>query len=796
MPKFIKRKYKGKKQEDEDGGDIYDKDRQYKDIDLIKRALKYVRPYKWQFAIIMVIITLNAFIRVYPVTLLKTAIDLVEDPSTQVNEIYAVGLQLILFYLLGWVLTVGNNYFMGYISQHTTFDIRQEMHIKLQILSFSYFDRRKAGKIMSRVMNDVAAINTLMTNGFPILLGDSLSIIYIMYLLLSYSLAMTLIVLLIAPTVIIFSKIISKRARRIYRRSRKSIADVYTKLEQGVAGMKTIKAFTREKESLEEFVEANRANRDVNIEAGKLMASVGPIFQTFGFLLLGLVFIAAFFFLRTAGTFELGAFIAFILLVLQFYGPINQLANFYNQIQNALAGGERIFSLLDADVEVAEKEQSIENHEIEGRVDFKNVYFHYEEGIPVLKDISLRVDPKTSLAIVGYTGAGKTTLINLLCRFYDPIAGKVIVEDFEDDLHGSWSAVNCERTSDKVHDDGEWSLILGNDSNANEGKLKYSNPPDEEIMTGITFHVFIEENPGEIDVKLQGDGGAIGLNVTEKSQLRFTSGNEWHDIAKLKRGRWHEIEIHDIDYEENTCDVRVDGEFKLSNIDITGAELGHVETVTISCMGTGNGKCYIDDVGIKVGKNGKILIDDIDLRDYSLKALRGQLGIVLQHPFLFTDTVFENIRYGSDASLEEVIQVAKKIGAHEFIMDLEDGYNTQVRERGVILSQGQRQLISFARALMANPKILILDEATSSLDSYSEMLLQRAIEEITKNRTSFIIAHRLSTIRNADKIIVLENGEIIEQGSHEALIEKDGLYAKLYRLQFRDLELIEDGNAA
>jgi ATP-binding cassette subfamily B multidrug efflux pump len=312
--------------------------------------------------------------------------------------------------------------------------------------------------------------------------------------------------------------------------------------------------------------------------------------------------------LRSSGTFQTGTFLAYILLVLQFYSPIQQLAGFYNQIQSAFAGGARIFTLLDAEIEVKNKPGACTDVALEGSVDFKNVYFHYEEGIPVLKNINVTIPPNNSLAVVGYTGAGKTTFINLLCRFYDV-------------------------------------------------------------------------------------------------------------------------------------------------------------------------------------RQGQILVNGRDIRDLTLECLRKQLGIVLQHPFLFTDTVMENIRYGSNATDEQITAVAKQIGAHDFIMSLEHGYQTNVHERGLILSQGQRQLISFARALLVDPRILILDEATSSLDSYSEMLLQKAIEEITKNRTSIIIAHRLSTIRNANKILVLDKGEMVEYGSHEELLDKDGLYAKLYKLQFKDLEL-------
>lgn len=583
------------------------------------RALKYIKPYRAQFFVVLLIMIINAFVRVYPVVILKDAVGLADDiaevigaggtaSAEQRATLYALGAQLLLFYLLSWVLTTTNAYFQGYISLHTTFDLRQEVFIKLQALSFRYYDKRKAGKIMSNVLSDVETIHTLLTSGFPTLLGDLLSIVYIMYLLIVYSWQMTLITFLVGPLFFLVTEIVSKRARKIYDKSRETIAEVYTKLEQGVSGMKTTMAFTREEQSAQEFDVANRANMQTHIEAGKLMAKVGPIFQTIGFSVLALIFIAAFFFLRDAGGFELDTFLAYILLVLQFYGPIQQLANFYNQIQAAFAGGTRIFTTLDEEVEIKNKPGAVADHVINGRVEFKNVYFNYEENVPVLKNISVTAPAKTSLAIVGYTGAGKTTFINLLCRFYDV-------------------------------------------------------------------------------------------------------------------------------------------------------------------------------------KEGSILVDDIDIRNMTLECLRKQLGIVLQHPFLFTDTVMENIRYGSNATEEEVIAVSKQIGAHEFIMSLEKGYQTSVRERGLVLSQGQRQLISFARALLVNPKILILDEATSSLDSYSEMLLQKAIEEITKNRTSIIIAHRLSTIRNADKIMVIDKGEIVEFGNHDDLMEKDGLYAKLYKLQFKELQL-------
>jgi ATP-binding cassette subfamily B protein len=417
---------------------------------------------------------------------------------------------------------------------------------------------------------------------------------------------LTLVSFMIIPLIILIGGFIFKKARKYFKELRERVSTVTSELNESILGMRIIQSFAVEKENAKEFIEATEKERKTTMKAGKLMAFVPPVviyIITFG--------IAALFFtagiLIREGTITQGTLVAFIFYIFMFFQPLINLIGFFTLLQNSIAAGNRMVKLLDEKPSIQNKENPIDlPSNIKGKIEYKNVSFEYEKGQPVLKDINLTIHEKERLALVGYTGAGKSTFIKLLSRFYDPTGGSI-----------------------------------------------------------------------ELDGK--------------------------------------------------------------------------------------------------------------DLQDIKLKNLRQKLGIVLQDNFLFTGTVKENIKYGKlEATEEEIIEAAKKVSAHEMIMNLEKGYDTQVGERGRNLSEGQRQLVSFARTLIADPPILILDEATSSIDPYSELLIQEALETLLKGRTSISIAHRLSTIINSDRIIAMEDGKIIEEGSHTELIKKGEFYKHLYEMQFKD----------
>jgi ATP-binding cassette subfamily B protein len=375
-------------------------------------------------------------------------------------------------------------------------------------------------------------------------------------------------------------------------------------MEESVSGMREIQSYSKEGETRREFEQINISNMQANVQAGQVMSAFWPVVSLFtaigNFLVLWFGGTAV-----MRGTMSVGVLFGFMSYLNRFFMPIQDLSMFWNNVQSALAAAERVFGIMDTDLEIYEKSDAFDLPEIEGRIKYEGLTFSYEPGIPVLKDIDLTIEPNTTIALVGPTGAGKTTMINLLYRFYDP-------------------------------------------------------------------------------------------------------------------------------------------------------------------------------------QQGRVTVDDSDLRDVKLDSLRSQLAIVLQDTFLFSGTVMENIRYGRiEASDEEVIDVSKAVGAHQFIKRLPEGYETDVRERGGRLSVGQRQLISLARALLANPRILIMDEATSSIDAYTELMIKEALEKVLRDRTSIVIAHRLSTVRNADLIVVLDHGEIVERGTHVDLMKKGGLYKQLYEIQFR-----------
>jgi len=416
--------------------------------------------------------------------------------------------------------------------------------------------------------------------------------------------------MIVVPMIVAIAIIFNSKFRAAYQMQRTRISNVTSKLQESISGIREIQSFTRERDAMKEFRNANLENFQANLRATKVWGTFFPTIQLMQAIGISIVILyGGWLSLNGAlGPVEdaVGTLITFTLYVGMFFGPIFDLTNFYNTIQSAFAAAERIFEILDVEPEIKDSKDAVEIPKVRGEIEFRNVTFGYNSKQPVLHNISFHIKPKETIALVGPTGAGKSTIVKLLCRFYDPQKGQILIDGY--------------------------------------------------------------------------------------------------DIKKIKR-----------------------------------------------------------------------------------KSLRKQMGIVLQETFLFSGTIMDNIRYGRpDASDEMVMAAAKLVGAHEFIERLPDGYNTKIGEGGAGLSAGQKQLVAFARALLRNPAILILDEATSSIDPYTDLLIRKAMKLLLKDRTSIIIAHRLSTVRDADRIFVIDGGRIVEEGTHEDLLRKGGLYSRLYEMQFKE----------
>jgi ATP-binding cassette subfamily B protein len=474
----------------------------------------------------------------------------------------------------------------------------------MQILSMKFYSDIPAGKLMSRITNDVGAVQTLISTQIITAIGDIFTIVSSVTIMLSITWKLSFIVLAFVPLFGMVFYFFALKSRYYWNKERKTIAEITGILQEVISGSKTIKAFVTEDQNIETFNTANVANRNISLQAARLNAYLQPVTQLIVAVAIGLILYFGSMLIQS-GDLDISLMLGYVIIATQFINPFNNLGNLFNQAQHSLAAGDRVLQILDTKPDITEIPNAQILPPIKGEIEYQNVEFRYVSDVPVLKDISLKTTARQRVALVGFTGAGKSTFVSLLSRFYDP----------------------------------------------------------------------------------------------------------------------------------------------------TG---------------------------------GKILIDGYDITKVTLNSLRDQMGIVLQDTFLFSGTIMENIRYGKlNATDEEVIEAAKKVGAHPFIMNLPGEYKTEVRERGSLLSVGQRQLISFARALLANPPVLILDEATSAVDPYTELKIQEALEVLLKGRNSFVIAHRLSTILNSDLILVMENGHIIERGNHEQLVAQNGLYKHLYELQFR-----------
>lgn len=584
-------------------------------LTLLIRLLKYIAPYKKESAVILL-------------ALAATSISNMISPYILGREIIAkyilradfAGLQSVIliflgFLILSWITNTVRTYLVGKIGESMLFKIRSDLFNHLQTLSISFFDRSNVGDIVSRVTNDTDSIGEAFTEGVIHVISDVMSLTLVIGMMFTINVQLTLASMTVIPLLLLTTIIFQSKFREAFRRTREKISQVTSKLEESLSGIREIKAFTKERDFVSDFQRINLENLRANVEAAKIMGAFFPTVQVIQAVGSGVVMIYGSILALngTLGPIEdaVGTLVTFLLYVQTFFRPIQELTNFYSIVQSALAAAERIFELLDVQPEIKDSENAIEMPPIKGEIEFENVTFGYDPNYPVIHNISFRIKPKETVALVGPTGAGKSTIVKLLCRFYDP-------------------------------------------------------------------------------------------------------------------------------------------------------------------------------------QQGSIKIDGYDIKMFTQKSLRKQMGIILQETLLFSGTVKENIRYGKpDATDEEVINAAKVVGAHDFIMQLPEGYETKVGEKGLRLSMGQRQLIAFARAILKDPAILILDEATSSLDPYTDFLIKEAMKSLLKNRTAIIIAHRLSTVQNVDRILVIDDGRIVEEGTHEELIRKRGLYYHLYHMQFKDIEPVK-----
>ncbi|MFC1997589.1 ABC transporter ATP-binding protein [Chloroflexota bacterium] len=569
---------------------------------VVIRLVRYLKPYWLPVLGAMILVLINAATQAAGPFLIGRAIDQFIGQGDKAGLSYTM-ITLAIVYTIGMVSMRYQIYLMSNAGQKVLSDMRLQIFEKVEKFSLQYVEDKEAGDLMSRLVNDIDAINTFLSQGLTQSIGSLFAIIGVVIAMFVLNWQLALAAFAVIPIMYITTTFFSNRARRAYRKTRETIGDVSADLQEELSGVKVSQAFNRGDTNIRNFIQRNAANRDANVSANAITSAFAPAMDILS--ALDTAIVAGFGgFMAVQGTITVGVVVAFLQYVQNFFRPIATIAQVWTIAQSAFAAAERVFELIDTEPDIQDKTDAIVLPTLEGRVVFDNVTFGYDPSNPVLSSINLQTDPGQTVAIVGPTGAGKSTLVSLIPRFYE---------------------------------------------------------------------------------------------VTE----------------------------------------------------------------------------------------GNVSLDDLDVRQVTQNSIRSQMGMVLQEPFLFSGTVMDNIRYGRlDATDEEVIDASRVANAHDFIERLPEIYDTEVGERGSLLSQGQRQLISIARAILADPRIIILDEATASVDTRTEVLIQKALSNLLKGRTSFVIAHRLSTVRNADVIIALDDGKIVERGTHDELVDKDGLYADLYQRQF------------
>lgn len=571
---------------------------------VVTRLISYIMPHKGLAILSLLTMLVTTFTIVAQPWIIKIGIDELVD-ATDRGNVGALAAVTAIFLVNIGVRFVANYIYqttLARVSQGVLYSLRSRIFAHLQRLSTSFYDKNEVGRIMSRGQNDVNQLQEFL-NLVISSLADMLSLVGIIIAMFLLDVQLALITLTVVPVLIGIMVAWQRIAWGTFMRVRQAISVVNANLQENISGVRVVQALNREESNMRRFDEVNNGHLEANLHASRLSAALMPTVEilTAVAILLVVVFGGS---MAINGTMEVSVIVAFALYVQRFFDPIRNLTMQYTQFQRAMTSGVRIFALLDTPVEVADKKDAVELPTVRGDIALEDVRFHYVPDVEVVRGVSLNVKAGETVALVGETGAGKTTLVGLLNRFYD-------VSD------------------------------------------------------------------------------------------------------------------------------------------------------------------------------GRITIDGYDLRDVTQDSLARQTAMVLQEPFLFSGKIRDNIAYNHpDAPLETVEEAARAVGAHEFIAKLPEGYDTPVSERGQNLSVGQRQLISFARALLADPRVLVLDEATANIDSYSESLIQQALTEVFKGRTSFVIAHRLSTIRNADRIVMLGQGQVLEEGDHASLMARGGEYASLYSAYF------------